>query len=308
MQFFSEQSRRITPSIDLSRLPPPQIIENISYDDILEAMVDDFLKIIKKNPNYQNYELDAADPARKVLEVAAYREMLLRARINEAARQCMVAFATGSNLDHLAALFGAVRDGDDDDSLRERILLAFERFSTAGSFLAYKAQAYRALEREDMRGAELSDVYAYAKDGGDITVNLLFNGQNDSSNVAAQKKRDRALELVQAHLSTREVRPLTDHVVVQLAKIKEVKVAAKLYVPHGVDKERVRQNIDLSLSRFAAERYRIKAAVAAPNLYAAMIVPNVERAELYDFVEHAEDVDTAPFITYSINISTLEDF
>ena len=55
-------------------------------------------------PEWTGYELES-DPANKVLEVAAYREMLIRQRVNEAACGVMVAFATGSDLDHLAAFY-----------------------------------------------------------------------------------------------------------------------------------------------------------------------------------------------------------
>ena len=42
-----------------------------------------------------------SDPAWTILEVAAYRELLLRQRINDASRAVMLAFATGADLEHL---------------------------------------------------------------------------------------------------------------------------------------------------------------------------------------------------------------
>jgi len=50
-----------------------------------------------------------SDPAYKILEVAAYREMLLRARINSAAKAVMLPYATGSDLDVLGSLFRTSR-------------------------------------------------------------------------------------------------------------------------------------------------------------------------------------------------------
>lgn len=87
--------------IDLSKLPPPQLIEELDYEVILAEMRE---KMQELCPEWTGYELES-DPANKVLEVAAYREMLLRQRVNEAVRGVMVAFAAGSDLDHLAAFY-----------------------------------------------------------------------------------------------------------------------------------------------------------------------------------------------------------
>lgn len=87
--------------IDLSKLPAPQLIEELDYEAILNEMRKKLRELL---PEWTGYELES-DPANKVLEVAAYREMLLRQRVNEAARGVLVAFAQGSDLDHLAAFY-----------------------------------------------------------------------------------------------------------------------------------------------------------------------------------------------------------
>lgn len=87
--------------IDLSKLPAPQLIEELDYEAILQEMRKKLRELL---PEWTGYELES-DPANKVLEVAAYREMLLRQRVNEAARGVLIAFAQGSDLDHLAAFY-----------------------------------------------------------------------------------------------------------------------------------------------------------------------------------------------------------
>lgn len=87
--------------IDLSKLPAPQLIEELDYEVILQEMRKKLRELL---PEWTGYELES-DPANKVLEVAAYREMLLRQRVNEAARGVLIAFAQGSDLDHLAAFY-----------------------------------------------------------------------------------------------------------------------------------------------------------------------------------------------------------
>lgn len=91
--------------IDLSKLPPPELIEELDYEVILAEMRTKMRELL---PDWTGYELES-DPANKVMEVAAWREMLLRQRVNEAARGVMIAFAGKSDLDHLAAFYPETR-------------------------------------------------------------------------------------------------------------------------------------------------------------------------------------------------------
>ncbi|MEG1798701.1 MAG: baseplate J/gp47 family protein [Synergistaceae bacterium] len=91
--------------IDLSKLPAPNIIEELNYETILAAMRAD---LEDRLPGWTAAVLES-DPANKILEVAAYRELLLRQRINEAIKACMIAFASGSDLEHLSAFFAVAR-------------------------------------------------------------------------------------------------------------------------------------------------------------------------------------------------------
>lgn len=61
-------------AIDLSRLPPPDVIEALDYENILQAKKDRLAELLPK--------LDAfleSDPAIKLLEICAYDELLLPA-------------------------------------------------------------------------------------------------------------------------------------------------------------------------------------------------------------------------------------
>jgi phage-related baseplate assembly protein len=92
--------------INLSNVPAPQVVEALSYETILAQMLAEFQA---NNPTFT--ALLESDPAYAILETAAYREMLLRQRVNSAALAVMVQYATGSDLDNLAANFGLVREG-----------------------------------------------------------------------------------------------------------------------------------------------------------------------------------------------------
>jgi len=66
-------------SIDLSRLPAPDVVAPLDYEAIRSQLIADFRA---RWPGFD--ALVESDPAIKLLEVAAYRELLLRAAINDA--------------------------------------------------------------------------------------------------------------------------------------------------------------------------------------------------------------------------------
>ncbi|WP_299948510.1 hypothetical protein [uncultured Microbulbifer sp.] len=87
-----------------SRLPEPDVVEALDFGSIFGAMLSD---LQGRDPTFD--ALTEADPAYKILEVAAYRELLLRQRVNNAARAVMLAYAEDEDLDQLGALFGVQR-------------------------------------------------------------------------------------------------------------------------------------------------------------------------------------------------------
>lgn len=79
-----------------------------------------------------------SEPINKVLQIVAYENVNMQARINDAARACMLAYAAGPDLDHLAALLAVQRlDGESDERLRRRAQMALEGTTVAGSAASY---------------------------------------------------------------------------------------------------------------------------------------------------------------------------
>lgn len=132
--------------VDLSRLPAPQVIEPLDFETILAQSLAQFQVYFPA--------FDAtleSEPVMKLIQLFAYRELVLRQRLNDAARAVMPAFATGPDLDALAALFGVERfiltpaDPEvgiaevleSDTDFRRRMVLAPEGFSVAGPVGAY---------------------------------------------------------------------------------------------------------------------------------------------------------------------------
>ncbi|GEM_PF-6479202 len=90
-----------TTIVDLSRLDPPTIVELLDYETILARKV---ARMVALFPDF-DATVDS-DPAIKVLQVAAYDELLLRQDFNERVVGRLVACATGATLDHIGAAIG----------------------------------------------------------------------------------------------------------------------------------------------------------------------------------------------------------
>ncbi|QIL83881.1 baseplate J protein [Diaphorobacter sp. HDW4A] len=83
-----------------------------------------------------------SDPVVKLLESFALRELLFRARVNDASRAHLLAFASGADLDQLAAMFGVERMADEsDDRFRVRLQLRIAAMGAQGTreYYEYKA-------------------------------------------------------------------------------------------------------------------------------------------------------------------------
>jgi phage-related baseplate assembly protein len=129
-------------TIDIAVFPPPEAIETLDFEVILaEVMADAQSRFDAAGIAYDVGALET-DPVKIVAEAAAYRELLLRARINDAVRSNLLAFARGTDLDHLAAFYDAVRLADEsDERFRLRTLLAVQGRSTGGTVPRYRAVA-----------------------------------------------------------------------------------------------------------------------------------------------------------------------
>ncbi|MEZ5853163.1 MAG: baseplate J/gp47 family protein [Hyphomicrobiaceae bacterium] len=124
------------------RPPPPDIIATLDYEAIVKDMRDD---LVTRFPLIAGVIDLESEPARKLIEAFAYRELGLRARINDAAKAVLLASSYGTNLDHLGALFATERQDDESDArFRRRIQLAPEAFSVAGPAGAYQYHALTA--------------------------------------------------------------------------------------------------------------------------------------------------------------------
>jgi len=98
-------------TIDLSQLPAPNVVEQLDYESLFAERKSTLISLYppeQQEAISRTLSLES-EPLVKLLQENAYREVILRQRVNEAARAVMVAYATGSDLDQLAANNGVQR-------------------------------------------------------------------------------------------------------------------------------------------------------------------------------------------------------
>ncbi len=203
-----------TPSLapELAGLPTPQVLETLRFETVFDALLHDFRL---RYPQYS--ALLASDPAIKLIEVAAYRELLLRARINEAARANLLAFAVGNDLEHLGAFYGVTRlPQEQDEPLRRRIRARIMGFANAGGAAHYRYWALSA-------SPEVADVAVDSPGPGRVRISVLPTGHSDTVPEAL-------LETVRATVLRDDVRVLTDTVEVVPVSLVPVTVAAQIWL------------------------------------------------------------------------------
>jgi len=268
-------------NVDLTQLPPPSVEETIDFETILaerKATLISYYPADQQAAIAATLELES-EPLNKLLQENAYREVILRARINDAAKQTLLAFASGATLDHVVGEYNIARllvtPGDpsatppiepvyeSDDRLRMRGQMAFEGLSTAGPINAYKFHAFSA-------SAEVVDVAVDSPTPGTVRVTLL--------SPAGQPSAD-TINRVSQTLSAEDVRPLCDLVAVEPAQIKPYAVDATLNAT-GLGKEQALAAANEAMTNTAAAYYRVGATVPLSAIYAALHQPGIDSVTL----------------------------
>ncbi|MFC0351825.1 baseplate J/gp47 family protein [Undibacterium danionis] len=198
-------------SIDLSKLPAPTVIEELSFDSLVDAHKQELLQ---RQPNLANVINLVSEPLVKQLEVFAYREMLLRQRINQAARSNLLAYATGTDLDHKGAFYDLARLADEsDDRYRQRIQYRIASLAGNGT-----AEQYKLIAMTASSNVRDSNVYLFAP--GVVGLILWLS---DQSQVEATES------LVTAAMNEPNAKPVGISILISTAKLKAIDFTATVY-------------------------------------------------------------------------------
>ncbi|HCB3266245.1 TPA: baseplate assembly protein [Citrobacter amalonaticus] len=271
-------------TIDLSQLPPPVVVEPLDFETLFAQRKAAFIAMYPEDEQEEiarTLELES-EPITMLLEENCYRELLLRQRVNEAARAVMLAYSTDSDLDNLAVNFNVerltIQEEDDsvtppieavmesDADLRTRTQQAFEGLSVAGPTAAYEFWGRSADGR-------VADISAVSPTPACVTISVLSREGDGTAS-------DDLLSVVATALNDEEVRPVADRVTVQSAEIVPYQIDATLYIYPGPEAEPVRQASEQQLQAYIAAQNRLGRDISLSAIYAALHVEGVQRVEL----------------------------
>jgi phage-related baseplate assembly protein len=280
--------------VDLSGLPAPDVLEPLDFEAIYAEQLANFRLLMGEG---WNAELES-DPAVKLLEVGAYRKMGNRARVNDAAKALLLAFAKRADLDHLGARFNlkrlVVRAADpaavppvsevleEDDAFRERIQMSWEGLTTAGPRNSYILHARNA-------SGLVADATAESPSPA-VAVVTVMSHENDGAADEA------LLATVAAALNDDDVRPVGDRVTVQSAEIVPYTINAIIY-PKGTgsEVEAVLAECRARLGAWINPRRRLGVEVARSAIDAQLHISGVRRVELLEWVDIVPTKAQAPY-------------
>ncbi|MDG7056603.1 MAG: baseplate J/gp47 family protein [Wolbachia endosymbiont of Penenirmus auritus] len=244
-----------------------ELIEQLSFEEIFSRMKEE---LVRRDANFT--ALEESDPAIKILEIAAWRELLLRQMINEAARSNILKFATGKNLDTLAEFYGVERqEGEDDERFRKRIKARIVGWSTGGSKEHYRYHAMSA----DVR---VKDALVESKVPGSVRISVLSTELSTNSIVSEE-----LLEVVRKRVNSDNIRVLTDTIEVVGCNIIEIDIHSKISIRSPDVIEMVKKQF---IEKFESTK-RLGWSVTRSWIIANLFVEGVENVEL---IEPREDV------------------
>ncbi|MNG58056.1 Baseplate J-like protein [compost metagenome] len=271
-------------TIDLSQLPAPNVVEPLDYETLLaerKATLISLYPADQQEAIARTLSLES-EPIVKLLQENAYREVILRQRVNEAAQAVMSAYARGSDLDQLGANNNTPRliitPADDtaippvaavmesDEDFRPRIPAAFEGMSVAGPVGAYEFHALSADGR-------VADASVFSPAPAEVSVSVLAR---DGDGTAP----DELLAVVAKALNDESVRPVADRVTVASAKIVDYQISATLFVLPDPAVEPIKAAAEQRLKAYINAQRRLGRDIRRSAIYAALHVSGVQRVEL----------------------------
>ncbi|OOF59362.1 baseplate assembly protein [Rodentibacter myodis] len=270
--------------VDLSKLEAPKVLEDLNFETLLAERKAEFIALYppEEQPFWQARLNLESEPITKLLQEAVYLQLLERSRINQAAQATMLAYATGSDLDVIAANYNVQRQViqaednsvtppipailEDDTALRLRTQLAFEGLSVAGPRSAYVFHALSA-------HPEVADVSVVSPEPAQVTVTILSRiGQGTAS--------EAVLNAVREKLNDENTRPIGDRVTIQSAVINPYQIHAKLHLYRGPEYEPIKAETLKKLTAYTEEKRRLGRDISLSGIYAALHLEGVQRVEL----------------------------
>ena len=214
-------------AVNIADLPIPRIIEDLTYEQILEK------KLIRYQVNNTDYSIYTdSDSIVKILQSEAYDELELRNDMQQAYLQTLTAFATDVFLDHIAVQVNLPRLVlqeantevnppveeilESNEAFRDRIITTIDGLSPAGSGSRYRSIALGL-------DPKIKDINVIRPAKGQVKIIVL-------STEGTGVPDDTLLTKVRNYMTQFEVQMLTDDVTVTAATKVDFDVTATIHL------------------------------------------------------------------------------
>lgn len=242
-------------TINMSALPAPQAVEELDLETIFAEQK---AWVINQWPHLAPALELESEPLTVLLQAWSYRELIWRARLNDALKASMLAWAQGDDLLNLAAFFDLEKaEGETDDQLRARCPLSLRALSTAGPEDSYR---YHAIATDP---AAIKDADAHNGGAGVVNVAVLARAGNGTPSAALLAK-------VRTRLNHKTIRPLTDTVSVIPAHIVPVVIDYQIILPGLPDDEHSLNVARQRLADYCATTNIIGGTITIADIYASL--------------------------------------
>ena len=290
-------------SLVFPNLPEPDILDQSTYEEIFDR------KLATFQTNFPSFvNVQEGDPVYALLQSSAVDELNLRKRINNAYRQTVIIFSSGSNLDHLVFNIGLTRrikseavfdeDGilvepevlEDDDSLKQRYILAWHALAV-GSVGWYKTQSLES-------STDVKDAYPKNTADGEVTVSIQSEDTGGGVPSAALRAE------VATYLNARDRRTLCDTLVIQGITLVNYTITASITVETGLNSTTVVNQVQQAAEDFALDNEVINRDIPRSRFFAVLSPVGVTGVELTspaaDIITTDEQVPHATSITVTV--------
>ena len=270
-------------TINLSTLPAPKAVEELDFETILAEQK---AWVINQWPHLAPVLELESEPLTVLLQSWSYRELIWRARLNDALKASMLAWAQGDDLLNLAAFFDLEKaEGETDDQLRARCTLSLRAMSTAGPEDSYR---YHAIATDP---AAIKDADAHNGGAGVVTVAVLARAGNGTPPAAL-------LEKVRARLNRKTIRPLNDIINVIPTRIVPVVIDYQIILPGLPDDEHSLNVARQRLADYCATTNIIGGTITIADIYASLKNAGISNVILRSpTADITTDRESAPYVS-----------
>ena len=262
-----------------ANLQPMVVLEKIDVEQILADRMARLKALWAEYdpPAAAQYDVEELefDPIKINQEACAYFELLLRDRVNQAARSVTLAYAIGTDLDAIASRYpGGVprQEGENDDRYRRRIWLSPNTLSAHGTAEAYEFWALTA-------APELRDVTAIRSVLHDYYPTILITCLM-GTNYDDPKPSQETLLFIRSYIQSLSRQGLTDVISVNPPKVTEIEYRVAVWLYPGTIPDQALLRISLNLSELVTSQYWLGHDHTHTAIHAACKLPGVHHVEI----------------------------